>query len=44
MTAEPVTASAAGTWQLGDLVISRMGFGSMRLTQDGPARPPAGLW
>jgi pyridoxine 4-dehydrogenase len=37
MTAELITASAAGTWQLGDLVINRMGFGSMRLTQDGPA-------
>jgi pyridoxine 4-dehydrogenase len=37
MTAELVTASAAGTWQLGGLVINRMGFGSMRLTQDGPA-------
>jgi pyridoxine 4-dehydrogenase len=37
MIAELVTASAAGTWQLGDLVINRMGFGSMRLTQDGPA-------
>ena len=37
MTAELVTASAAGTWQIGDLVINRMGFGSMRLTQEGPA-------
>jgi pyridoxine 4-dehydrogenase len=37
MTAKLITASAAGTWQLGDLVINRMGFGSMRLTQDGPA-------
>ncbi len=31
------SAAAAGTWTLGDLVINRMGFGSMRLTQDGPA-------
>jgi pyridoxine 4-dehydrogenase len=32
-----VSAAAAGTWTLGDLVINRMGFGSMRLTQDGAA-------
>ncbi|HUA30372.1 MAG TPA: aldo/keto reductase [Streptosporangiaceae bacterium] len=32
-----ISAAAAGTWTLGDLVINRMGFGSMRLTQDGPA-------
>ena len=32
-----ISAAAAGTWPLGDLVINRMGFGSMRLTQDGPA-------
>jgi pyridoxine 4-dehydrogenase len=32
-----ITAAAAGTWQLGDLVVNRMGFGSMRLTQNGPA-------
>jgi len=32
-----VSAAAAGTWTLGDIVINRMGFGSMRLTQDGPA-------
>src|SRR5271169_6286384 len=30
-------AAAAGTWQLGDLVVNRMGFGAMRLTQSGPA-------
>nr|WP_308129079.1 aldo/keto reductase [Actinoplanes polyasparticus] len=27
-----ITAHAAGTWQLGDQVVNRMGFGSMRLT------------
>jgi len=32
-----ISAVAAGTWTLGDVVINRMGFGSMRLTQDGPA-------
>lgn len=34
-----VTAAAAGTWRLGDRVVNRMGFGSMRVT----VRPdPAG--
>ena len=37
MTSEPLAAAAAGTWRLGDLVVNRMGFGSMRLTQNGPA-------
>jgi len=32
-----ISAAAAGTWTLGDLVVNRMGFGSMRVTQDGPA-------
>jgi aryl-alcohol dehydrogenase-like predicted oxidoreductase len=32
-----VTADAAGTWQLGGLVVNRLGFGAMRLTQRGPA-------
>jgi pyridoxine 4-dehydrogenase len=32
-----VSAAAAGTWQLGDLTINRMGFGAMRLTQNGSA-------
>ncbi|MCO8277861.1 aldo/keto reductase [Actinoplanes sp. TRM 88003] len=27
-----ITAEAAGTWKLGDQVVNRMGFGSMRLT------------
>ena len=27
-----VTAVAAGTWQLDDLTVSRLGFGAMRLT------------
>ena len=26
-----VTAAAAGTWQLGDLTVNRLGFGAMRL-------------
>ena len=37
MTADFVTAAAAGTWQLGDLTVNRMGLGAMRLTQHGPA-------
>jgi aryl-alcohol dehydrogenase-like predicted oxidoreductase len=37
MTAKTITAAAAGTWQLGDLVVSRLGFGAMRLTQTGAA-------
>jgi aryl-alcohol dehydrogenase-like predicted oxidoreductase len=30
------TAPAAGTWQLGDLTVNRMGFGAMRLTGTAP--------
>jgi pyridoxine 4-dehydrogenase len=37
MSSEPATAAAAGTWKLGDLVVNRMGFGAMRLPQDGRA-------
>jgi aryl-alcohol dehydrogenase-like predicted oxidoreductase len=32
-----IAATVAGTWTLGDLPVNRMGFGAMRLTQDGPA-------
>jgi len=32
-----VTAAAAGTWQLGDLTVNRLGFGAMR-----PGPPQAG--
>ncbi|WP_369166665.1 aldo/keto reductase [Streptomyces sp. R28] len=32
MTSETITADAAGTWKLGDLSVSRVGFGAMRLT------------
>ncbi len=28
-------AGAAGTWMLGDISVNRLGFGAMRLTQDG---------
>ncbi|MEV0980083.1 aldo/keto reductase [Streptomyces sp. NPDC049915] len=32
MTTETITADIAGTWKLGDLTVSRVGFGAMRLT------------
>ncbi|MGW0167925.1 oxidoreductase [Streptomyces sp. NPDC003343] len=32
MTSRTITADAAGTWTLGDLPVSRIGFGAMRLT------------
>ncbi|MET7765827.1 oxidoreductase [Streptomyces sp. NPDC005393] len=32
MTTETNTAAAAGTWNLGDLTVNRVGFGAMRLT------------
>ncbi|MFE0255895.1 aldo/keto reductase [Streptomyces sp. NPDC059010] len=31
MTSETITAHAAGTWELGDLPVHRVGFGAMRL-------------
>jgi aryl-alcohol dehydrogenase-like predicted oxidoreductase len=31
MTTGTITAGAAGTWQLGDLTVNRLGFGAMRL-------------
>ena len=37
MTPGTINAAAAGTWKLGDLTVNRMGFGAMRLPQDGPA-------
>jgi pyridoxine 4-dehydrogenase len=37
MTSAPVTAAAAGTWTLGDLIVNRMGLGAMRLPQNGRA-------
>lgn len=32
MNSPAITAAAAGTWQLGDLTVNRLGFGAMRLT------------
>ncbi|MEV6781410.1 aldo/keto reductase [Streptomyces sp. NPDC051098] len=39
MTSEAITATAAGTWRLGDLVVNRMGYGAMRLTATADGRP-----
>ncbi|MGW0780462.1 aldo/keto reductase [Streptomyces sp. NPDC002913] len=36
-SSQTINASAAGVWTLGDLTVNRIGFGSMRLTQDGAA-------
>ncbi|MGI5451976.1 aldo/keto reductase [Streptomyces sp. CA-249302] len=32
MNSETITADAAGTWEIGDLTVNRIGFGAMRLT------------
>jgi aryl-alcohol dehydrogenase-like predicted oxidoreductase len=37
---QPVDASAAGTVQLGDLTVNRMGYGAMRITGKGIWGPP----
>ncbi|RKT02986.1 aryl-alcohol dehydrogenase-like predicted oxidoreductase [Streptomyces sp. 3211.6] len=37
MTTETITAAASGTWTLGDMTVNRIGFGAMRVPQDGPA-------
>jgi pyridoxine 4-dehydrogenase len=36
MESTTITADAAGTWQLGDRTVSRLGFGAMRLTGSRP--------
>ncbi|MFZ0754010.1 MAG: oxidoreductase [Trebonia sp.] len=38
MNSPVINAAAAGTWELGDLTVNRMGFGAMRL----PGRLPSG--
>ncbi|MEU6386677.1 aldo/keto reductase [Streptomyces bauhiniae] len=40
MTSTTITAAAAGTWQLGDRTVNRLGFGTMRLPQHGEALIP----
>lgn len=37
MISHSLGAAAAGTWRLGDLTVNRIGFGAMRLTQNGAA-------
>ncbi|MFB0630576.1 aldo/keto reductase [Streptomyces sp. AB3(2024)] len=37
MTTETITAAASGTWKLGDLEVNRIGFGAMRIPQNGAA-------
>ncbi len=37
MTSETINAAAAGSYPLGDLTVHRIGFGAMRLTQQGAA-------
>ncbi|MFF0483740.1 oxidoreductase [Streptomyces sp. NPDC004435] len=43
MTSPLITASAAGTWKLGDRTVNRIGFGTMRLTQHGEALTPGAV-
>jgi pyridoxine 4-dehydrogenase len=43
MASEAVNAASAGTWQLGDLTVNRIGFGAMRLPQHGAAFAPDAL-
>ncbi|MFI2647274.1 oxidoreductase [Micromonospora fulviviridis] len=39
MTIDTVGAAAAGTWQLGDRTVNRIGFGAMRLTANADGSP-----
>jgi aryl-alcohol dehydrogenase-like predicted oxidoreductase len=39
MTTETITAATAGTWQLGEFSVNRLGFGAMRLMSYGDGRP-----
>ncbi|KAA9164882.1 oxidoreductase [Amycolatopsis acidicola] len=38
---ETITATAAGTWQLGDRTVNRLGYGAMRLMPMKPGNGPA---
>jgi len=38
---QAISASAAGTVQLGDITVNRMGYGAMRITGKGVWGPPA---
>lgn len=39
MTTDLITAGAAGTWELGDHTVNRMGFGAMRLMSNADGTP-----
>jgi pyridoxine 4-dehydrogenase len=39
VTDETISATAAGTWTLGDLPVNRLGFGAMRLTSSADGGP-----
>ena len=39
-TKQEITATASGTYSLGDITINRLGYGAMRLTGDGIWGPP----
>lgn len=39
MDSESITAAVAGTWELGDLTVNRIGFGAMRLTANADGTP-----
>jgi aryl-alcohol dehydrogenase-like predicted oxidoreductase len=39
MTTQTITAEAAGTWQLGDRTVNRLGFGAMRLMSKADGSP-----
>ncbi|MFC8718524.1 aldo/keto reductase [Kitasatospora sp. NPDC057198] len=43
MTSQTITAAASGTWELGDLTVNRIGFGTMRLPQHGEALTPGAV-
>lgn len=43
VTAPLIHAASAGTWQLGDRTVNRIGFGAMRLPQHGQAFAPDAL-
>src|ERR1700722_7858342 len=36
MTTDALPAAAAGTWELGDFTVNRVGFGAMRLASSAP--------
>ncbi|GHG43009.1 oxidoreductase [Streptomyces hydrogenans] len=40
MTSQTITAATSGTWKLGDRTVHRIGFGAMRLPQQGEAFAP----